>query len=1368
MIDVELYKKVLYFNSRTNFTYEEIMSEIGVDNLLTIFTNNDNDNKIKNFLEQCIIRNISPITPEFESRIDRVLKEETITEDFIKENFTFKERVFLVISSNYLCEKLIDRCQDICFFTDTEAISLLQHNIIDSRFDKAVNSIKNDKLLIPFIKQWDIDIIKKIIRIRKESLSEETTEAIAEATHILKTRDYNLLDRYIKFLSINQKMKIINNHKDIYLISRIIITLPTSEKLKHLNKAKKFRTDIIKSIEEDEIKIKFIRSSRDKGEIIASIKDDGLKEILLLKFLFYLKMNGESLGKVIASFKDDRIIDKYWFLLKSESSKVGFIQEASMEKKKYCELLFDSLRKKESIIDCSFVLHGTKKTEFIKKTNNQDILENLFNFLDDENNHLIFQKLSERRQENIVKNVREVNPTIFCFYVHLDNSSFLYESILHTAHYPEYNPKYDALIIRIAKYKNVNANRLLKLARVFGMAVLSKIENTNIANLLRVSNEHFAKIMAFFSKEMISFDENNQNDALNAIIHRKFVSAHSEDILIFTETLHAIKDNNHDVVIQIIDKINQIVSIERFNTSKKNLINGLLANDSKTIELYNKITNEYIRILRANFDIEEKGAAEVLYKDKEYDKYSLAKYVMKRFDISEIIEKIEEAAKDAFPKKEFTSEEKKLIANRELLKRVLEFKKDPKNYKEEVTNEIKENIKMTEEIIKKAFSYYQFDTVKNKRNVKESNKSELLEILCELNVEQLVTTVLNDEVKNQELLDLLKKRKIPCWLGRFDELAYESDTDLCPSVIASLLANYSEVRKIIFKEESIRIKTIIQDFRKEYDKDNIKLHILEAVKEKNKSKSDLVLTIEKMAQQTKINLEKLIEKLINSAEIYKKGNFESALNILNPEIKSLYTREQIEGVFDKINKFRYRSSYEKIIKPSPINPSEKEIEDLLNLIDQLHDNVPELETSFILENLFDSAIIYNNIGIEEGFSSLDNRIRNKLSNDKITDILTIIIAFINKTKKSNLVSSTFIIDVASIYDISSQKLRILIGKEVYDQIKRNPAPNQGSLTSKERMDSAIKLIRQMHERKYITVPPSSEIYDLSSKKRIKISVGDLHSFENLIYGEITGSCMRIGGAGYSLFKFCLNNENGFHVKFTDPETDKLVSRVSGFRNGNTVFLNELRYSLSKKYSNENIVTACRLFAKKLIKASKDSRYPIENVVITPTFAMEQHANEIQDISGINTQQGLDHFYTDITSRIIVLASTNPDNSLVPIKTSPNNAERYKSLRREVKRLAGPEAYRLKYQIKLLEELYSGRDYQNIEIDEKAIVYAIQGEDWYVVVDSNGQIESYIMETSHDKQKAASEMGIELEKLKKIIETYGIEQIQLQGSLVGMK
>ena len=93
---------------------------------------------------------------------------------------------------------------------------------------------------------------------------------------------------------------------------------------------------------------------------------------------------------------------------------------------------------------------------------------------------------------------------------------------------------------------------------------------------------------------------------------------------------------------------------------------------------------------------------------------------------------------------------------------------------------------------------------------------------------------------------------------------------------------------------------------------------------------------------------------------------------------------------------------------------------------------------------------------------------------------------------------------------------------------------------------------------------------------------------------------------------------------------------------------------------------------------------------------------------------------------------------------------------------------LKNQILLLDQHYSNANLDDIEINEKEdIIYAVQGEDWYITIDSKGHIENYIMKNSKDKKTAVEEISIELEKLKEQINTYGLQDIEEHNIKGGM-
>lgn len=322
------------------------------------------------------------------------------------------------------------------------------------------------------------------------------------------------------------------------------------------------------------------------------------------------------------------------------------------------------------------------------------------------------------------------------------------------------------------------------------------------------------------------------------------------------------------------------------------------------------------------------------------------------------------------------------------------------------------------------------------------------------------------------------------------------------------------------------------------------------------------------------------------------------------------------------------------------------------------------------------------------------------------------------------ISILSLIDEANTYSSSSNIYKILLEMEDYNLICKNPYPNAAYASKDERLKEIPNYIVSMYNRKYVTVPSIDETIKIDNKKSLNVVIGNVTDTINLTYGERTKSCMRIYGQGMTLFDFCLENENGFHVRITDPSTGEFVSRVSGFRNGNTVILNQLRYSeMPNKYSNNDLVLLVKKVASLLIEKTKDSKYPIENVIISSEYAMEGHGEECF-VDKVLTE-GLGYFYTDTKgSNIIVLASINPDNSLSEIKLGSDNAEKYEVLRSKPKfTTEKKEISKEINKLLLIKHLLDGKKEsyfatRQIDFNYDKLYY---GEDWYIVLDANNKI-----------------------------------------------
>ena len=396
---------------------------------------------------------------------------------------------------------------------------------------------------------------------------------------------------------------------------------------------------------------------------------------------------------------------------------------------------------------------------------------------------------------------------------------------------------------------------------------------------------------------------------------------------------------------------------------------------------------------------------------------------------------------------------------------------------------------------------------------------------------------------------------------------------------------------------------------------------------------------------------------------------------------------------------------------------------------------------------------YKMTGFGSTYSSIANECDCELEEDNIGTFIAyydLICKELENSKEKNdslvlkLAISSAICGNANIYTQ-------LLGFENYNLIKINTYPNRAKLRKEERLSKAIDALITMHNRKDITVPSIDENIELSSGKEINILLGNTNDPINLTYGERTGACMRIGGTAEKLFNFCLSNENGFHISFNDPKTGKFISRVSCFRNGNSVFLNQLRFPKGSSYSDEDIREACKKAAQMIIEMTKDSKYPVENVITSSEVLF--HGFKGIDLNCDDIRRGFNESLNcDIKeSNAIVLSTTSKDSDYVPIVLGPNKTEKYKTIRSKVKYYDINESKNKKAndvaRIEALDLLFDGETIDNIEVEQKDVFEAYVGEDWYVARLEDGNVISYIQRNSLNLEEAKKEVDYYLAIMK---------------------
>lgn len=360
-------------------------------------------------------------------------------------------------------------------------------------------------------------------------------------------------------------------------------------------------------------------------------------------------------------------------------------------------------------------------------------------------------------------------------------------------------------------------------------------------------------------------------------------------------------------------------------------------------------------------------------------------------------------------------------------------------------------------------------------------------------------------------------------------------------------------------------------------------------------------------------------------------------------------------------------------------------------------------------------------------------------------------------KIENKATLTSIIDYSNCYSSSSKTYSLLFGRENFNLIAANSGKNKASMSKHDRLNKNMKLINKMYERKFITTPAINETFVLEDDKSIDVVLGNTTNMMNLTYGERTNACMRQGGAFNDLFHYCIEDENGFHIRFSNPRTGNFVSRVSGLRNGNTLFLNELRLSIDDEYTSKDLCIAIKKVAQYLIALSKNSNVPIDNVIITTDYALESESDKEQEL-GLNKDEmknALNGISFNFGNKGLVLATSNDDNSLVEYNFDIE-LPKYDIQRDNVKVYKGQSAVERILQLTIINHLLNGVKIDDIHIENsiEEPEYLVSGEDFYIAF-KNGNTNIFVFDKSKENKKT-------LEEIQKILDSnYNIEDDQVR-------
>ena len=817
-----------------------------------------------------------------------------------------------------------------------------------------------------------------------------------------------------------------------------------------------------------------------------------------------------------------------------------------------------------------------------------------------------------------------------------------------------------------AKKYGLDLSHLEQMEEQFGPRIIRYIDNEGLKELINLNDDEFQKLLGLFPN--LTYDKTTLEAAHESLIQTLFVVNNNEKISIFPNFIHAVDDHNAEV-------INSLKEELILNTKTEFLITIIQKYNLKNIEdtkslldlIISKMTSverdKYLNILHEITDEYISNARNHFrnnyYFEKNHPEYSSL--------CQKILQTLDEEGPNALDTLIPT------IAARLDSKFFEQFNKD---------KELPPEYQNPQVLVSKVFT----------KLCDPNKRAKYLPFLKEI-IDYYYLSIREEYSKE---ISLEVQLNLPY---TFEEKNMR--TEITKYIICNCEQYYTQDRKCI-KD------LIISELQDKNIPTSLSFDILNFYRGNT---FGLVHSIPDIQKNIGIFV-KTATKIINSGKITNKyGNEIDVADI----IQTLDQEEKLKRVYQA---------------PAPTTDI---FQTLLNLnIDLLRENIFSNEEMYKL--LLD-------IMKKKKLHLIPDNLTELIRECHISDDLTNVASFINffvpileserkrlsslgKNPDEALSGLAMILRQAETYSSLSSVYSQVLGEKDAKLIKANPGPNSANkkLENNGRLKEAIALTVANYQRQEVTVPPFDETFTLPNGKSLNVIVGNFTDPSNLTHGERTGACMRIGGVGETLFNFCLNNPNGFHIRFEDPETHEYISRVSGFRNGNTVFLNELRYSCNaEKYEDLDVVAACRIAAKQLIELSQNSSCPIENVVIANQYAMLSSKEQIVSFNITDNKKGLPKFYSDVGNNGIVLATTAIDEPLARINFDKSNVPVYQPVRSKVLRMTGcGELVNRINRVASINALLHGANYEEIDSlqFEEGLVYGIVADDWYIYIDSN--------------------------------------------------
>ena len=371
-------------------------------------------------------------------------------------------------------------------------------------------------------------------------------------------------------------------------------------------------------------------------------------------------------------------------------------------------------------------------------------------------------------------------------------------------------------------------------------------------------------------------------------------------------------------------------------------------------------------------------------------------------------------------------------------------------------------------------------------------------------------------------------------------------------------------------------------------------------------------------------------------------------------------------------------------------------------------------------------------------------------------------------------------DILSLYELSNcadDETLAILGKDIIFKLQNEREYTREN--TKTIVQMARDLICGMAKRSEWTVPFIEGKYG-----NYEYSMYDSLDETLLLAGINTDACFRVDGNDNDFLHYCALDKNGFVIKITDSNGN-FIARASGFRNGNCVFINQLRtiydsggngykgyYENEKNGIIETFYKACNVIVN-TSKNNKEEVDKIEYVFVTKSYILEDIKSNVtkavrdkigyypmenesedwksfvQDTIGLSDMEDEDdYFVTDYGSYSLICVSPKKPGFFGILKPedikSKDVPALYNRKRSKIIITDNPDTNIINKMNKIngMDSYFNYSTFESVNIPEKSTIMI--GDNWYIIYNNNSIINSRLL--IFDKKAT-----IEFNAAKKIIE-----------------